>query len=99
MKRLTLVFLILICALALASCTCGHELPDAWSYDTDSHSVACLKCGEVISSAAHRFGEPVVNGEGREVVTCSVCSYSTVLHKYSEEWTSDGEKHWHTCCL
>lgn len=97
MKRLTLVFLILICALALASCTCGHELPDAWSYDTDSHSVACIKCGEVISSAAHRFGEPVVNEEEREVVTCSVCSYSTVLHKYSEEWTSDGEKHWHTC--
>lgn len=97
MKRLALIFLLLICIAAFTACTCGHELPDEWAYDTDSHSITCLKCGEVISSAAHKFGEPVMNAEQREVVTCAVCSYSTLLHKYGEEWTSDNEKHWHTC--
>ncbi len=97
MKRLMFAALcVLLCAL-LVSCTCSHTLPMTWSSDSDSHRKACSECGEILICAAHTYVPQSVNGDGREVLICSVCSYTTLAHSYSEEWTSDSLSHWHAC--
>ena len=102
MKRLCLsVCACLLLTLALVACDKGgeqeahtHTYADAWSFDADSHwyAATCEHTEEKANVAAHEDAE----NDG----VCDVCAYgSDHKHTFAEDWSTDGENHWHaTTC-
>lgn len=73
----------------------------------------CSKCGdsytEEIPANGHKFGdwkvttEPDCTNDGVETRACSVCGEKETRpvdatgHDHNNEWSTDGENHWHEC--
>lgn len=77
----------------------GHTYGD-WKKDATGHWHECSECGDKTDFAAHTpdKAEPTET----EGVVCTVCGYEIQPaagheHSPSEDWTYDGEYHWHTC--
>lgn len=89
-----------------------HAYSAQWQRDDGYHWRACTEkgCENVAAKAEHEWGEPVITEaqlgiEGSRVYTCKVCAQTkseiipALSHtcEFSEDWTSDGESHWHAC--
>lgn len=71
----------------------AHILADTMSSNKTGHGYACTVCNLIPRAEAHVF-------ESSCDADCSVCMYSrTVLHAYSERYSSDEQGHWHECLL
>ena len=85
-----------------------HSYNDEWQYDEDGHWRVCTGCGALSEKVAHSNKidtiEPTFERDGYISYTCTICGfaysekYSNKLnHNYSNEWSYDSEKHWHSC--
>jgi len=93
----------------------SHTYSTEWSNDGVNHwhSATCEHTDEISDLAAHDWGTPEVitpateEAEGSQKIKCEICSYEKTekidklahTHKYSTDWSSDGDNHWHapTC--
>lgn len=66
-KRMTLIVLVLICALALSACGCKHENVNEGNCET---SKTCVDCGEILSEAP---GHAWVEADCENAKNCSAC--------------------------
>jgi len=85
-----------------------HKISEIWSSDENGHWHEC-SCGDRYNESAHDEGKWVtvknadVHVEGLKELQCTVCGYvldSEAIpeeHSFSDEWTYDGENHWHEC--
>ncbi len=102
MKKLCLlVCMCLMLAALLVACNTGtepdahtHTYADDWSFDPDNHwyAATCEHAEEKANVGAHQDAE----NDG----VCDVCAYgSDHEHTFAEDWSTDGENHWHaTTC-
>ena len=92
-----------------------HSFTEEWSSDETYHwhAATCEHTTEVSGKSKHTFGdwtttqEPTEEAEGSKERTCTVCGYKATeviakldhTHKFSDEWSTDEEHHWHaaTC--
>ena len=92
-----------------------HSFSKDWTSDATDHwhAATCEHTKEVSDKTGHTFGEwkttveATEEAEGKKERVCSICSYKEKnniaklehTHKFSENWTSDSEYHWHaaTC--
>lgn len=84
MKKILLPCLLVVLALAVASCTtdCVHEAGKQWEADENTHYHVCSLCGDRVDQADHTWGEWIVSvpasvgSEGSEYRQCTVCKKS-----------------------
>ncbi len=63
-----------------------------FAFDETGHWYPCTVCGEQIEFAQHTSDEDPVTPH------CTVCSGELKHeHSYSDEWSCDGDTHWHAC--
>ena len=88
-----------------------HTWATEWSSGEDRHWHECTgeDCDAVADEALHTWDDGEVieqatyDAPGKEVFTCTVCGYereetiAQLQHTYAEEWSTDGENHWHEC--
>ncbi|MBR5140355.1 MAG: hypothetical protein IKV16_04790, partial [Clostridia bacterium] len=97
MKRvLAILLVVMLCVLALASCTTGgdahvHTFKETWTSDASGHWYdATCECEDVeIIKLAHSDK----NNDG----VCDICEFKTACsdgHTYDEGWTADCTQHW-----
>jgi len=86
----------------------GHDFADEWTSDGENHWHVCLNgCDVVDAFAAHEYTdaittEPTCVDLGVRTYTCDCGYYYTedvdaLGHDFADEWTTDGENHWHVC--
>ncbi len=88
--------------------TPGHKFSTEWKSDKNEHWHECV-CGEKADVSDHIFEnetvtkEPTCSKDGESIAYC-VCGESHVSvvpatkdHKFSAEWKSDKNEHWHEC--
>lgn len=69
-----------------------HKYGD-WTARADGHFKTCTKCGQTTEIYPHTYD----NACDRD---CNICGREREpLHKWSDEWSSDGDTHWHECTL
>ena len=72
--------------------TLAPEEEREWDSDENSHWHTCTVCGEAVDAVEHTSDNHPVTP------SCSVCGHPLAhVHVYSEEWTCDGDNHWHEC--
>lgn len=72
--------------------TLAAEEERKWDSDADAHWHTCTVCGEAVDTAEH------ISDKHPVTPSCTACGHSLVhVHAYSDEWTCDGENHWHEC--
>lgn len=103
---------VLLVGLFVVGCNHPHTYSDDWTYNETYHwhSSTCEHKDELREKALHSFTEWVTDEEatekkmGQKSRTCTVCGYKEIEyldkiiheHTYSEEWSSNNEKHWHS---
>ncbi len=103
MKRLFAILLALLLFPTLPACDREHthSYSTIWSSDDTHHWKPCTAqdCDAVIAHAEHTMGEPVEDGKGGLVYTCTICNATrlTHIHSFTADWTSNGTHHWHGC--
>lgn len=69
-----------------------HKYGD-WTARADGHFKTCIKCGHTTEIYPHTY-DNACDGD------CNLCGREREpLHKWSEEWSSDEDTHWHECTL
>jgi len=72
--------------------TLAPEEERKWDSDENSHWHTCTVCGEAVDAQEHTSDDHPVTP------ACSVCGHSLQhVHSYADQWTCDGENHWHEC--
>ena len=77
----------------------SHNYQTVWSNDSTSHWHECSKCQDKKDVALHIAGNAATETTAQK---CTVCGYVITpalghTHKYSAEWTSNANEHWHSC--
>ncbi len=76
----------------------GHRVSEDWVSDGDNHWHVCLNgCGMNVDLMAHLPGAPATCSSTQNCLICNHVLAPLTDHVFSNEWTSDGEKHWHEC--
>lgn len=78
-----------------------HQWQAKWTSDKSGHWHECAVCHEKTKVEPHKPGPEATE---KNPQTCTVCGYEispkvSHKHKYSNEWSYDGEGHWHVCTV
>lgn len=76
-----------------------HAFAEEFTADETGHWFACTNCGEKKDFVEHTPGEEA--GEYTDQI-CTVCNFVITpalghIHKYTDEYLTDGESHWQIC--
>ncbi len=76
-----------------------HQWQVKWTYDKSGHWHECAVCDEKTKVEPHKRGPEATENNPQ---TCTVCGYEISpkldhKHTYREEWSANGEGHWHVC--
>ncbi len=103
------------CNVCGATRTITHDYAEAWTTDSTQHWHVCTVCGDIQDEKEnHAYDNACdtncnVCGATRTTehaydnacdTTCNVCGATrTITHDYAEQWSKDGEYHWHECTV
>jgi len=89
----------------------GHIWSGSYTHNASNHWQVCTKCGAAGTKSAHNWNSGEVITEATEYAagemlhTCTACGETKTeviaklphTHKWSTEWSSDGDYHYHIC--
>ena len=113
MKKIFVLFSLMITVLLLVSCTNTHthQAASDWTSDATDHWHTCSGCEELLDKAAHTFGEWSVvkeateTAKGSEKRSCTECGFEesreipqlSHTHEYSTQYSTNSTHHWFAC--
>jgi len=105
MKKFSLLLLLIVTLLSVASCfkkpEHTHDYPSEWMKDEAGHWKACAGegCDSRAAEAEHSFDGGTSVGDGNTKYKCTVCGFEKTSHEHSlsKNFSFDEKEHWSEC--